>query len=341
MACSCGNGHSCPSANMELLAIFQYNASRLNSANKNMLRIFLLLAAFSAHSLCIAGQVLTFQAKIHRSKSPTNRLLVDKLGGLDFDDGTRKLSFKSKPGDTFQIPYDSVTKVVFDVTTHMRGGALSQVVSAAGFPGAIAGAAIAGQHVHDYWFYIAYREKDQDRDVLLEVSKNSSKAVIEEANKCFGSRVSVAEFHERGTELDTDKLPDSKSKHSLKIDKQSHPLPENKPDKATIVVVCPPLAARYAGRGNQFKLHANDRVIAVNKAGTYNFAYVDPGKYRLTSQSQNANGFEMQLEGGKTYYFLQNTGQGAFKWSTMLSRNSPEGVTYLLNGSYLSDWKRK
>jgi len=101
------------------------------------------------------------------------------------------------------------------------------------------------------------------------------------------------------------------------------------------------LAARYAGRGNQFKLHANDRVVAVNKPGTYSFAYVDPGTYRLASQAQNANGFEEQLEAGKTYYFLQNTGQGAFKYSTMLSRNSAEVVTYLMSGSYFSVWNRK
>lgn len=56
-----------------------------------------------------------------------------------------------------------------------------------------------------------------------------------------------------------------------------------KPDKATVVVVCPPLAARNAGFGNQFKLHANDEVVAVNKTGTYSFAYLDPGKYRLIS----------------------------------------------------------
>jgi len=46
-------------------------------------------------------------------------------------------------------------------------------------------------------------------------------------------------------------------------------------------------------------------------------------------------------KGGKAYYFLQNTGQGTFKWTTMLSHNSPEVVTFLLNGSYFSDWKLK
>jgi hypothetical protein len=49
----------------------------------------------------------------------------------------------------------------------------------------------------------------------------------------------------------------------------------------------------------------------------------------------------MELEGGKTYYFLQNTFQGVFKWKTKLSHNSPELVTYLMSGTYLSDWSRK
>jgi hypothetical protein len=88
-------------------------------------------------------------------------------------------------------------------------------------------------------------------------------------------------------------------------------------------------------------LHANDNVVAVNRAGTYSFAYLDPGKYKLVSQSENANGFEMQLEAGKEYYFLQNTFQGALKWDTGLSRNSPELVMYELNGAYYSRWKQK
>jgi hypothetical protein len=76
--------------------------------------------------------------------------------------------------------------------------------------------------------------------------------------------------------------------------------------------------------------------------GTYSFAYLDPGKYRLVSQQENANGFEMELEAGREYFFLQNTFQeGLTPQVTALSRNSPELVTYLLNGSYFSDWKNK
>jgi hypothetical protein len=274
-------------------------------------------------------------------------VLVDKVGVLTFDDAGRKLTFASHAGDKFEVGYDDVAKAVFEVTTHMRGGWLPVVVAAAGVPGAIASAVIAGIHVHDYWFYLEYKNGDHNEQVLLEVPKESSEKVIGKATSLFGSRVTMPEFQEKGEtiekgeELDEKHLPDLRSKHTMRVDKENHPLPEVKPDKATVVVVCPSLAARNVGLGNQYKLHANDRVIAVNKWGTYSFAYVDPGKYHLVSQSENANGFEIEMEAGKAYYFLQNTFEGTFKGATMLSRNSPELVMYELNGSYFSDWKRK
>lgn len=153
--------------------------------------------------------------------------------------------------------------------------------------------------------------------------------------------MAVSGFKEEGREDQLDKLADLNSRHALKIRKTDTPFPESNPEKATLVVVCPPLAWWDSGRGNQFKLHANDHVIAVNKAGSYSLAYLDPGKYTRVSQSVNANGFEMQLEAGKTYYFLQNIFQGVAKWRTSLSRNGPELVTYLMRGTYFADWSRK
>jgi hypothetical protein len=295
----------------------------------------------------LAGDVQTFShIKIHRHRSPENRVLVDKVGALAFDDSNRKLTFEKPADDKFdetikvEISYDSVTKVVFETTTHMRGGGFAQVISAVPTIG-MAGPAIASQHVHDYWFLIEYKDGESTRQVLFEASKDASPKVIDIANRLFGSRVSLSDFPEKSESIDPDKLPDHKSKHLVKIDKTNRPTPEIKPDKATIVVVCPPLAARDSGKGNQFKLHANDRVVAVNKAGTYSFAYLDPGKYQLVSQSANANGFEIELEAGQTYYFLQNTFEGVFKWETALSRNSPELVNYLMSGTYYSDWSRK
>ena len=49
----------------------------------------------------------------------------------------------------------------------------------------------------------------------------------------------------------------------------------------------------------------------------------------------------MELAAGHEYFFLQNVFQGALKSETVLSRNSSELGTYLMGGSYFSDWKTK
>jgi hypothetical protein len=283
----------------------------------------------------LAEQMVVEHVKVRRHKSGENRVLVDKVGVLTFDDAAHKLRFKDEAGDNLEVGYDDVVKVVFEVTTHMRGGALSQII------GGIPGAMIAGKHVNDYWMYVEYKKGEGVEPFLMEIQKESSEKAIDKATAVFGARATTTEFAEKGAVINKDLLRDLQSKHDFKLNKKDHPLPELKPDKALVVVVCPPLAARFAGQGNQFKLHANDRVIAVNKMGTYSFAYLDPGKYLLVSQSENADGFEMQLEAGKDYYFLQNTFQGAWKAQTALSRNTKELVMYELNGAYLSDWKRK
>jgi len=46
----------------------------------------------------------------------------------------------------------------------------------------------------------------------------------------------------------------------MKLDKDTHPLPEVKADLATIVVVCPRWPRGNTGAGNQFKLHAMARL---------------------------------------------------------------------------------
>ena len=299
---------------------------------KRSLIVLGFLFTFICTALC--ENMVVEHVKIRRHRSEQKRVLVDKVGVLTFDDATKKLAFRDDAGDKLDLNYDDVAKVSFEVTTHMRGGALSQMIG--GIPGAI----IAGQHVNDYWMYVA-PASGKGEPFLMEIQKDSSDKVIEKAKTTFADRATVAEFSEKPEEMDKNKLKDLQSKHDLKVNKESHPMPELKPDKALVVVVCPPLAARYAGMGNQFKLHANDQVVAVNRMGTYSFAYLDPGKYKLVSQSENANGFDIELEPGKDYYFLQNTFQGAWKAQTALSRNTKELVMYELEGSYYADWKRK
>jgi hypothetical protein len=307
-----------------------------------MKRLFALIGLVLFMGSALSAQKTVIEnVKIRRHRSAEKRVLVDKLGTLTFDDSARKLTFKSEAGDHIEVGYDDVEKVIFDVTTHMRGGAVAQVIQAATMVGAIVGSAMAGAPVSDYWLYLDYKDHGQNDTALLVVPKNSSVQAIGKATGTFGSRVTIADFAEKGAAIRLEDLKAVKSKQALTIDKQNHPLPEVKSDKATLVVVCPPLAARDANKGNQFKLHANDQVVAVNRMGTYSFAYLDPGKYRLVSQAEDANGFEMELEAGHEYFFLQNAFQGVFKWETTLSRNSPEVVTYLAEGSYFSDWKPK
>ena len=293
-------------------------------------------------ALGMSAQKTVFEnVKIRRHRRAEKRVLVDKYGTLTFDDSAHTLKFESDAGDHIDVGYEGIEKVVFDVATHMRGGMLAAFVQAVPLAGPVTGAAIAGAHVNDYWLYLDYKDHGQNESALLVVPKNSSESIIAKATSVFGSRLMLTDFPEKGVAVKMEDLKALKSKQVLQVDKQKHPLPEVKPGQATVLVVCPPLAARYAGTGNQFKLHANDQVVAVNRAGTYSFAYLDPGKYRLVSQAEDANGFEMELEAGHEYFFLQNTFQGAFKSETALSRNSREVVMYLVEGSYLSDWKPK
>jgi hypothetical protein len=222
------------------------------------------------------------------------------------------------------------------VSTRMRGGAMSQMV------GGLAGAAIASVHVNHYWCYLEYKgQEGTARRYMLEVPKESSEKVIEKMKATFGEKMTIAEFPEHEEKIEKNTLKDLQSKHDLRVDEKGHPLPELKADKALVVVVCPPLAARFEGKGVQYKLHANDQVVAVNKMGTYSFAYLDPGDYLLVSQTENASGFHIKLEAGKDYYFLQDTFMGAWKARTTLSRHTKELVMYELDGAYSSDWKRK
>lgn len=284
--------------------------------------------------VCSAQQATFNKVKVRFSK-PDDRRMIDKDVDLTFDDTAKQIITRGehKP---ITVKYDDVQKVVFDVSRHMRGGAMSQVV------GGLVGAAMAAQRVNDYWMYIEYRDKDgKTVPYLMEIDKDNADTVIKKAQAAFGDRVSVTAFTEIAADIEKNTLKDLQSKHEMDPDKKNHPLPELKPDKALVVVACPSLAARYSGKGIQFKFHANDQVVWVNKWGTYGFVYLDPGEYQLTSQTENASALKIKLEAGKDYYFLQNTFMGNWKAKTGLSRHAKELVMYEIDGAYYSDWKRK
>ena len=300
-----------------------------------MFKITLVLS-FGLAATVSADPVVFKNVKIRVNRSESDRRLVDKSVDLTFNDTARRLIVKGSENE-ITIAYDGVRKVVFDVTTHMRGitpaGVLAGLIPVAGD---IAGPKIMAKHINDYWFYI---EPTSGSPVVLEIPKESSPVVIEKAKAVFGDKVS--EYPTRqGEKIEMDVLTDH-SWHSIRNDKNQHPVPELRPDKALIVVVCPPLVARLSESRIQYKLHANDKVVVVNRMGTYSFAYLDPGEYLLVSQAENANGFKLPLEAGKDYYFLQNSFLGFWKGRTSLSQQSKEIVLHEMSGTGYADWKRK
>ena len=300
--------------------------------------VFLLVASLLMFSSARSGCAQTTEfdkVKVRFNRSEKDRRMVDKDARLIFDDASRKLIVEAKERP-LEVGYDEIQKVIFERTTHARGGALGTIV------GGLAGAAISGKHVTDYWCLLMINEPDgTGRPYLLEINEDAAAAVIEKMQSIMEESALEVEHDEKGEDVEKDVLAEVKSKHKMKADKKNHPLPELEPDKALVVVVCPALAARHAGKGDQIKLHANDKVVAVNKQGTYSFVHLDPGEYRFVSQVGNANGFSITLEAGNEYYFLQNMFKGTWKSTTTLTRHSKELVMYELSGAYYADWERK
>ena len=285
----------------------------------------------------VAQQVTFDKVKIRFQKSATDRRLVYKDADLIFDDHERRMVVKSKDRP-LDVSYRDIDTVIFEVTTHKRGGAFSQIL------GGAAGALAGGGHVNDYLCCLEYRTAGGDiKPYLLEIDKDQSPDVIRHMQDVFGDRASVPEFAENAgvKKIEKDLLPDIKFKHDMKADKDNHPMPELQEDRALVVVVSPAPATRDTGKGNQVKIHVNDRVEAVNKLGTYSWFYLEPSEYQLVSQAGDASALQITVEAGMDYYFLQNTFSGTFKSNTTLSRHSKELVMYELNGAYYSVWNRK
>ena len=114
-----------------------------------MRRFLAVFCSFFLFAVTMSAQRTDFLAKIRRHRSPEKRVLVDKVGTLTFDDSARRLIFEDEDGDHLDIGYDEIGKVVFEVTSHMRGGAFSQALKMATFAGAVAGTIVAGGHVNN------------------------------------------------------------------------------------------------------------------------------------------------------------------------------------------------
>lgn len=282
-----------------------------------------------------------FKVQIRYSEGANRGMAIENADLLMPQQGGKlEVRHKRHP---LSVELKDIDKVVLEVSRHMRGGLALSFVG-------MAGAAAMGSHltgVEDYWCLVMSRDATGTVvPYLIEVKKEDMPKVGAALEVLLGDRLVVTEFPEKEARVEKDTLKDVKTKHSMDTDEANHPIPEIKPDKALVVVVCPsfPTGGRREPKIMQQKLHANDKVVAVNKMGSYSFCYLDPGDYRLVSQAAGATGFTMRLEPGQDYYFFQNTYLSTgilIKVDTSLSRQSKELALYELTGARYSVWKEK
>lgn len=291
------------------------------------------------------GQTIVFEkvkARIAKDERSWMMMInmIEHDVDLVFDDSTRQLIVRRGP-KPLTVAYDMVEMLTFEATTTWT---IERGLYAIRPVGRVPGPGVPSVAANDYFLYFEYRTPDGIRQrYLLKIDKDSSAEVLEKAKNIFGGRIKVPEFPESARKVDRKTLKDVGSKHSLKIDRRNHPLPDLRPNQALVVVVVQFSDLMHSGlfpSAFQAKLHANDRVIAVNYAGTYSFAYLDPGEYLLAAQSgsTDAEGFRITLEAGKDYYFLIQHIGGE---DVSFARHSKELVMYELNGANYSVWKRK
>jgi hypothetical protein len=321
---------------------------------------------FACISLILAQPALSQRVvfngiRVRFSKSGADRRLIESSGSLIFDDTARKVIVESvKP---LQIGYDDIAQVVFDRVNRIQERSAAKEIGYGTVTDIIGTAGPLGKVIKrtpevysrvrplstltNFWMEIEIKMPGGSlQPALIELRQQDSTQVVAKAQQIFGKDVHMPDSLQIGHEIGKKTLKDAKAKHQVTVDRRNHPIPEIRPDKALVVVACP--AVYIPGSvAWQFKLHANDSVIAVNKIGTYSFAYLDPGEYVFASQAgflgANANGFKMILEAGGDYYFFQNVleGYSTGRYSTGLSRQAKEIVMYEVQGSYYSDWKRK
>lgn len=305
-----------------------------------MRKIQWLLLGAGAMSVALAVPVSAQQVTYKKvlgfiQKSDTDHRLDIKEVDLVLDDEVGRLIVKSKDRP-LDVPYDAVSKIILEPSVEFTAGALDFVLGAP--------TGVGEGRDSDYWCYLEFKTGDRSlAPYLLKIDRGEAVAAIARLESTFGEAVMTPMFPEDATarDIDKDRLADVASEHDFKTDKDAHPTPEVRADQALVVVVEPKPRGGGYGKGRQVKLHANDRVEAVDRFGTYSFFYLEPGDYQLVSQSSNAFGLDISVEAGQAYYFVQYASMGGFRTNTVLLRHSRELVMYLLAGAYHSVWSRK
>ncbi len=267
------------------------------------------------------------------------RMVTDKADlVIDPAAGRLKVKNKKKPLD---VAFADVKGIVFDASTHMRGGKGGNGLG--GLIGAAVAASIQGGGVTDYWCVIDYAAADGPvARYLLEVDKKQAAAVVAKLKELLPGKVRETRFEERQREIPKEEMKALDDEYTVTVKKKEAPaVPAVRPNQALLVVVCPAVDATDTGGGSQYRLYANGKIVAVNRMGTHSFVFLDPGRYTLLTKAGNAGELTIELEAGKDYYFFQNTFMGFASAKNTLTRQSKELVLYELAGTYPVEWQPK
>jgi hypothetical protein len=286
---------------------------------------------------------------------------------LSFDDADASLGVAPKnlqfarPGEPpapneFRVRYEDVAKVVAENTTHFADE--NGVFGALGWfgpAGAMAGAAAAeiasiGRDETDYFLYFAERPGVFPGEFVLRVSRGSVAAILQKVKTAFGDRLTVPVLPasskvetRRWYDLDPPPPPSkakagsSSPKYATGLRKEGFEMPALHSDMGLVFAVSPSIQDQYdnVGWGATSVLYANSLPIAINREGTYAFAYLEPGEYQFLSRSgPRASEIRLKVEGGREYYFFQDQAN-----RSQLSMHSKELAMFEIRGSYLAEWR--
>jgi hypothetical protein len=306
-----------------------------------------LVAALSAgalHARTGAGRqpaaVVYEDVWVRFSQSAKDIRMVTAAADLVIDPAKSRLTVKNKK-KPFDVAFDDIKSIVFDASTHMRGGKGGSGLG--GLLGAAVAASIQGGGVTDYWCVIDYAAPNgQVERYLLEVDKKQAPAVLAKMKELLPGKVQETRFEERQREVPKDELKPFEDDYTVTVKKEERPpVPGVRQDQALVIVVCPAVDTADTGKGGQYRLYANGKIVAVNRMGTYNYVFLDPGRYTLMSKAGNVGELAIELKAGKEYYFFQNTFMGFASNKNTLTRQSKELVMYELAGTYHTEWQPK
>jgi len=102
-------------------------------------------------------------------------------------------------------------------------------------------------------------------------------------------------------------------------------------DSALVYIFRPAVA----GAGIKTWSFADDQFLGVTRAKGYSFALVPEGKRVIWSKAENTSAFELEVEGGRTYYFKTAIRPGLGKARVKLVKiTEAEAQKYLKKCSY-------